>query len=156
MAVVTRPDRPKSVRNRCVFEVLHCQLVAEGSVRKGTFVIGLSQISFFFSLVYLMIILSDRGYFFMCTFLLNMLKSSNSLKPISNMRISNVLDSIYIRCYQLHSHLDHDRQTANVKPKILKLSIFPQNNTIIIRQRSQKGGCYSILDDWSCCCISSY
>ena len=47
-------DRPKSVRKRCVIEVLVaflcCQLVVEFSVGIGAFVIGPIQISFFFSL----------------------------------------------------------------------------------------------------------
>ena len=46
-------NRPKSVHNRCVIDVLMaflcCQLVVEFSVGKGTFVTGLSQISFSFS-----------------------------------------------------------------------------------------------------------
>ena len=52
--LVTPIDRPKSVRNRCVIEVLVafvCRpLVFEFCVGKGGFVIGLGQISFFFSL----------------------------------------------------------------------------------------------------------
>ena len=53
--LVTPTDRPKSVRNRCVIEVfggvsLCCPLVFEFSVGIGGFVIGLGQISFFFSL----------------------------------------------------------------------------------------------------------
>ena len=49
MAVVTLTDRPKSVHNRCVIEVLvvflFCQyLVVEFSFGIGAFVIGLSQI----------------------------------------------------------------------------------------------------------------
>ena len=54
MTVVIPTDRPKSVRNRCVIEVLvaflFCPLVFEFSVGIEVFVIGLSQISFFFSL----------------------------------------------------------------------------------------------------------
>ena len=53
-AVVTQTDRPKSERNCCVFEVLVAflcgQLVVEFSVGIGVFVMGLNQISFFFSL----------------------------------------------------------------------------------------------------------
>ena len=49
MTVVTPTDRPKLVHNRCVIEVLCCPLVFEFSVGIGVFVIGLSQISFFFS-----------------------------------------------------------------------------------------------------------
>ena len=52
MAVVTPTDRPKSVRNCCVIVVfggvLCCQLVVEFPVGMDAFVIGLSQISFFF------------------------------------------------------------------------------------------------------------
>ena len=52
MTAVTPTDRPKSVRNRCVIEVLVaflcCPLVFELPVGIGVFVIGLSQISFFF------------------------------------------------------------------------------------------------------------
>ena len=44
---LTPTDRPKSVRNRCVIEVFGCFL--DFSVGVGAFVIGLSQISFFFS-----------------------------------------------------------------------------------------------------------
>ena len=49
-----RFHRPKSVRNRCVIEVFGCvcvccPLVFEFSVGIGGFVIGLGQISFFFS-----------------------------------------------------------------------------------------------------------
>ena len=55
MAVVTPTGRPKSVRNHCVIEVLVtflcCQLVVEFSVGIRIFVIGLSEISFFFSSV---------------------------------------------------------------------------------------------------------
>ena len=52
--LVTPTDRPKSVRNRCVIEVFGgvcvcCPLVFEFSVGIGGFVIGLGQISFFFS-----------------------------------------------------------------------------------------------------------
>ena len=54
MAVATPTDRPKSVRNRCVIEVFGCVFVLslcvfEFSVGVGYFVIGLSQISSFFS-----------------------------------------------------------------------------------------------------------
>ena len=55
MVVVTATDRPKSVHNRCEFEVffflaLLCyQFSVEFSVGIGAFVIGLNQISFFFS-----------------------------------------------------------------------------------------------------------
>ena len=54
--LVTPTDRPKSVRNRCVIEVFGsvcvcCPLVFEFSVGIGGFVIGLGQISFFFSLL---------------------------------------------------------------------------------------------------------
>ena len=54
MAVVTPTDRPKSVRNRCVSEVfggvfvLSC-CILDFSVGVGAFIIGLSQISYFFS-----------------------------------------------------------------------------------------------------------
>ena len=53
--LVTPTNRPKSVRNRCVIEVFGgvcvcCPLVFEFSVGIGGFVIGLGQISFFFSL----------------------------------------------------------------------------------------------------------
>ena len=54
VAVVTPTDRPKSVRNRCVIE-LFCGVVCvvtlpfDISVGVGAFVIGLSQISSFFS-----------------------------------------------------------------------------------------------------------
>ena len=53
--LVTPTDRPKSVRNRCVIEVFGgvcvcCPLVFEFSVGIRGFVIGLGQISFFFSL----------------------------------------------------------------------------------------------------------
>ena len=52
--LVTPTDRPRSVRNRCVIEVFGgvcvcCPLVFEFSVGVGGFVIGLGQISFFFS-----------------------------------------------------------------------------------------------------------
>ena len=48
LAIVTPTDRPKSVLNRCVIEILsRCFL--DFSVGVGAFVIGLSQISFFFS-----------------------------------------------------------------------------------------------------------
>ena len=54
MTVVIPTDRTKSVCNRCVIEVLvvflSCPLVFEYSVGIGYFVIGMSQISFFFSL----------------------------------------------------------------------------------------------------------
>ena len=49
VAVVTPTDRPKSVRNRCLIE-LFCGVVCVVSVGVGAFVIGLSQISSFFSL----------------------------------------------------------------------------------------------------------
>ena len=54
VAVVTPTDRPKSVRNRCVIE-LFCGVFVlslcpfDISVGIGAFVIGLSQISSFFS-----------------------------------------------------------------------------------------------------------
>ena len=57
VAIVTPTDRPKSVRNCCVIEVFgdvsvlsRCFL--DFSVGVGVFVIGLSQISFFFSYNY--------------------------------------------------------------------------------------------------------
>ena len=51
---VTPTDRPKSVRNRWVIEDFRCVFVLsllylDFSVGVGAFVIGLSQISFFFS-----------------------------------------------------------------------------------------------------------
>ena len=54
MTVVTPTDRPKSVRNRCVIEVLVTFFVLsccflDFSVGVGAFVIGLSQISSLFS-----------------------------------------------------------------------------------------------------------
>ena len=53
MDVVTPTDRPKSVRNRCVIEVLVtffcCELVVEFFVGIRAFVTGRNQISFFFS-----------------------------------------------------------------------------------------------------------
>ena len=53
--LVTPTDRPKSVRNRCVIDFflvafVYCLLVFEFSVGIAGFVIGLSQIYFFFSL----------------------------------------------------------------------------------------------------------
>ena len=55
VAVVTKTDRPKSVRNRCVIEVFDDVIVLSScfldfSVSVRTFVIGLSQISYLFSL----------------------------------------------------------------------------------------------------------
>ena len=54
MTVVTPTDRPKSVRNHCVIEVFGGVFVLsrcflDFSVGVGVFVIGLSQISSFFS-----------------------------------------------------------------------------------------------------------
>ena len=54
MTAVTPTDRPKSVRNRCVIEVFGgvfyvVTLLFGFSVSVGAFVIGLSQISSFFS-----------------------------------------------------------------------------------------------------------
>ena len=57
MVVVTPTDNPKPVHNRCVIEVVGgvfffcccCHLVVEFSVGIRVIVIGLSQISFFFS-----------------------------------------------------------------------------------------------------------
>ena len=54
VAIVTATDRPKSVRNRCVIKVFGCVFVLPRcflnfSVGVGAFVIGLSQISSFFS-----------------------------------------------------------------------------------------------------------
>ena len=54
VTVVTPTDHPKSVRNRCVIEVLVAFFVLsrcflDFSVGEGAFVIGLSQISSFFS-----------------------------------------------------------------------------------------------------------
>ena len=54
MAIVTLTDRPKSVRNRCVIEVYGGVFVLSScfldfSVGVEAFVIGLSQISSFFS-----------------------------------------------------------------------------------------------------------
>ena len=53
-AIVTPTDRPKSVRNRCVIEVFGGVFVLsrcflDSSVGVGAFVIGLSQITSFFS-----------------------------------------------------------------------------------------------------------
>ena len=55
VAVVTPTDRPKSVRNRCVIEFFVALFVSslcpfDISNCVGAFVIGLSQISSFFSL----------------------------------------------------------------------------------------------------------
>ena len=55
VAVVTPTDRPKSVRNRCLIELFVALFVLslcpfDISVGVGAFVIGLSQISSFFSL----------------------------------------------------------------------------------------------------------
>ena len=54
MTIVTPTDRPKSVCNRCVIEVFDGVFVLsrcflDFSVGVGAFVIGLSQISYFFS-----------------------------------------------------------------------------------------------------------
>ena len=54
VAVVTRTDRPKSVRNRCVIELFVALFVLslcpfDISAGVGDFVIGLSQISSFLS-----------------------------------------------------------------------------------------------------------
>ena len=54
MAVVTPTDRPKSVSNRCVNEVVGCvfvlsRCILDFSVDVGAFVTGLSQISSSFS-----------------------------------------------------------------------------------------------------------
>ena len=54
VAIVTPTDRPKSARNRCVIEVFGGVFVLslcllDFSVGEGAFVIGLSQISSFFS-----------------------------------------------------------------------------------------------------------
>ena len=54
MAVVTPTDRPKSVRNRCLIELFVALFVLslcpfDISVGVGAFVIGLSEISSFFS-----------------------------------------------------------------------------------------------------------
>ena len=55
VAVVTPTDRPKSVRNRCLIELFFVALFVlslcpfDISVGVGAFVIGLSQISSFFS-----------------------------------------------------------------------------------------------------------
>ena len=54
VAVVTPTDRPKSVRNRCLIELFVALFVLslcpfDISVGVGAFVIGLSQISSFFS-----------------------------------------------------------------------------------------------------------
>ena len=55
MDVVTSTDRDKSVRNGCVIELFVALFVSlcpfDISVEIGTFVIGLSQISFFLSLL---------------------------------------------------------------------------------------------------------
>ena len=55
MAVVTPTDRPKSVRNRCLIELLVALFVLslcpfDISVGLGAIVIGLSQISSFWSI----------------------------------------------------------------------------------------------------------
>ena len=54
MVVATKTDRLKSVRNGFEIKVLvafvHCRLAVRVSVVIGTFVIALSQISFFFSI----------------------------------------------------------------------------------------------------------
>ena len=55
VAIVTPTDRPKSVRNRCLIEFFFVALFVlslcpfDISVGVGAFVIGLSQISSFFS-----------------------------------------------------------------------------------------------------------
>ena len=54
VAIVTPNDRPKSIRNRCVIEVICGVFVFSScffdfSVHVGAFVIGLSQIHSFFS-----------------------------------------------------------------------------------------------------------
>ena len=57
VALVTPPDRPKSVRNRCVIEFYVGLFVLslcpfDIYVGVGAFVIGLSKISSFFSYIY--------------------------------------------------------------------------------------------------------
>ena len=57
MAVVTQTDRPKSVRNRCVIDLVGGVFVLslcpfDISVGAGAFVIRLSQISSFFLSMY--------------------------------------------------------------------------------------------------------
>ena len=57
VAIVTSTDHPKSVRNRCVIEVFGGVFVlsrcfSDFSVGVGAFVIGLSQISSFFTYIY--------------------------------------------------------------------------------------------------------
>ena len=61
VAVVTPTDRPKSVRNRCVIELFAASFVLslcpfDISVGVGAFVIGLSQISSFFSYKYMVLL----------------------------------------------------------------------------------------------------
>ena len=57
MTIVTQTDRPKSVRNRCIIEVFGGVFVLsrsflDFSLDVGAFVIGLSQISSFFSSIH--------------------------------------------------------------------------------------------------------
>ena len=68
MAIVTPTDRPKSVRNRSVIELFVALFVLsfcpfDISVGVGAFVIGLSQISSFFSYI-------RQPYFYLTNFYL--------------------------------------------------------------------------------------
>ena len=65
VALVTPTDRPKSVRNRCLIELFVALFVLslcplDISVGVGAFVIGLSQISSFFSLLVFSIFLEYK------------------------------------------------------------------------------------------------
>ena len=93
VAIVTLTDRPKSVRNRCVIEVFGGVFVLSRCfldffVGVGAFVIGLSQISFFFSLPWSVTIGSDQG----TEWLISMYKciSYNIYIQIKNIFISKV------------------------------------------------------------------
>ena len=66
MAIVTPTDRPKSVRNRCVIDVFVVVCVLsrcflDFSVGVRAFVIGLSQLSFFLSIVIVQLTATSRS-----------------------------------------------------------------------------------------------
>ena len=74
VAFVTPTDRPMSVRNRCVIEVFGgvfvlSRCLLDFSVGVGAFVIGLSQISFFFSVIKVMAVEQDSNILYIVNFI---------------------------------------------------------------------------------------
>ena len=100
VAVVTPTDRPKSVRNRCLIDLFVALFVLslcpfDISVGVEAFVIGLSQISSFLSLVY-----KHKEHVICVIFIVTLCYIGASFRPVCSRR--NYIDCI--DCFQGNDH----------------------------------------------------